>query len=70
MFKKFKFGMEKAWVKLNNPYKDVDATSVEAFGDGAADQVSGNVCFLKDNIQTFLIQLTTMINNPVYSPSV
>ena len=35
-----------AWVKLNNPYKDVDATSVEAFWDGAADQVSGNVCLL------------------------
>ena len=36
-----------AWVKLNNPYTDVNATSVECFWDGASDQVSGNVWFSK-----------------------
>ena len=36
-----------AWVKLNNPYKDVDATSFECFWDGAADQVSGNTWYSK-----------------------
>ena len=59
-----------AWVKLNNPYKDVDATSVEAFWDGAPDQVSGNIWLSKRNHPNISNANCTMINNPVFSPSV
>ena len=59
-----------AWVKLNNPYTDVDATSVEAFWDGASDQVSGNVWFSKRQHPNVSHANCTMINNPIYSPTV
>ena len=59
-----------AWVKLNNPYTDIDATSVEAFWDGASDQVSGNVWFSKRQHPNVSHANCTMINNPIYSPTV
>jgi len=59
-----------AWVPLSNPYTDVDATSIEAFWDGAADQISGSVWKSKKSHPNVSNADCTMINNPSYSPVV
>ena len=58
------------WAPLNNPYTDVDATSVEVFWDGAADQVDGNVWKSKRSHPNVSNANCTMVNNPSYSPVV
>ena len=54
----------------SEPYKDIDATSIEGFWDGASDQISGNVWLSKQQHSNLSNANVTMVGSPTYTSSV
>ena len=64
------YGASTGGAGTSGPYKTVNATSVEAFWDGAADQISGSTWLSKISHPSVSNANCTMINSPSYTSSV